>query len=177
MTSTSLDFPHHPSLVLAVQPTSNGFGWVLFENTHTAVAWSLVHARAGRDGHLIKRFVRLLDRYAPVVLVLEAFENGVSRRGPRIRDLCRAMVHEASVRRIETPIFDREAVQMVFAQCGASTRDEIARVIVAHTNAFGHRLPKPRKPWMSEDPRRSLFDAAALAITYFVAMGEQDGPF
>ena len=29
------------------------------------------------------------------------------------------------------------------------------------------RLPRSRKPWMSEDYRMSIFDAVALALTFF----------
>jgi hypothetical protein len=174
MTSATIASTRYAGLVLAIQPTFYGFGWVLFENPNTVVAWSLVHARAGRDMRLIKRFIRLLDRYEPAVLVLESFRADCSRRNPRIRELCHTMTHEANSRGISVSVFDREIVQMVFAKHGAATRDEIAQVISEHIPAFAHRRPRTRKSWRSDDSRRSLFDAAALAITYFSAMGDLD---
>ena len=36
-----------------------------------------------------------------------------------------------------------------------------------HIPAFEAFLPEPRKWWNSEDPRMGLFDAAALALTFF----------
>jgi len=38
--------------------------------------------------------------------------------------------------------------------------------------AFRDRLPPLRKAWMSQDPRISVFDAAALALTHFSAVSE-----
>lgn len=174
MTSATTTHTQHTGLVLAIQPTSYGFGWVLFENPITVVAWSLVHARAGRDMRLSKRFIRLLDRYEPAVFVLESFRPDCSRRNPRIRELCHTMAQEAHSRGIAVSIFERESVQMVFARHGATTRDEIAQIIGEHIPAFAHRRPRTRKSWRSDDSRRSLFDAAALAITYFSAMGDLD---
>ena len=174
MTTPNPVTSHYTGLVLAVHPTTRGFGWVLFENPNTPVAWSIVHARAGRDQHLLARFERILDRYEPAVLVLEAFENGTSRRNPRIQKLCHAMVFEANVRAVDTPIFDREAIQSAFAKSGAITRSEIAYAIAEHLDAFGYRLPPKRKTGHSEDARQSLFDAAALGLTYFMYRGDLD---
>jgi hypothetical protein len=35
------------------------------------------------------------------------------------------------------------------------------------------RLPRFRKPWMSEDYRMSIFDAAAFGLAYFRSRNEQ----
>jgi hypothetical protein len=43
----------------------------------------------------------------------------------------------------------------------------MAEVIAKHIPAFVRYVPPPRKPWMSEDARRELFDAAALALVFF----------
>ncbi len=159
-------------LVLAVHPTARGFAWVLFEKPRVPVAWAMVHAAAGRNEHLVARFERLLEKYEPAVLVLEAFEGPGTQRSGRIQELCRRIVREAECRAIETPIFDRDAVQAVFAKAGVRTRAEIARVVAEHIGAFSHRLPPERKLGNSEDARQSLFDAAALALTYFAYRGD-----
>ena len=174
MTSSADASSHYTGLVLAVHPTTRGFGWVLFENPHTPVAWAVVHARAGREQQLLSRFERLLDRYEPAVCVLEAYEDGASRRSPRIQELCRAMVHETALRAIDTPIFDREAIGAAFASAKATTRAEIAAVIAERIKAFSYRLPPKRKLGNSDDARQCLFDAAALALTFFTFRGDID---
>jgi hypothetical protein len=160
----------YKGLVLAVHPTSRGFGWVLFESPLSPIDWGNASAKKGRNARLSARFERLLNRYEPSALVLEEFE-GRDGRAERIQQLCRQFIHLAACRGMETPVYRRNAIRTVFASVGASTRYEIAQVIAQQVDALSHRLPRKRKPWESEDPRQSLFDAAALAMTYFAVTG------
>ena len=153
-------------LVLAVHPTARGFGWALFESPMAPVDWGIASAKTGRNARLAARFERLLERYEPAVLVLEEFE-GRAGRADRIQMLCRQFIHLAACKGMETPVYQRAVIRTVFASVGASTRFEIAQVIATTLDAFSHRLPRKRRPWESADPRQSLFDAAALAMTYF----------
>lgn len=163
---------HLKGLVLAIHPTAKGFAWVLFENPQTPVAWSIVHAGAGREQRVVSRFKRLLERYEPGILVLESFEEGITRRSPRIRRLCEEMLHIARAHNMDAKVFSRDVVQSVFSETGAVTRVQIAQVIADRVDAFSHRLPQRRRAWQSDDPRQSLFDAAALALTYYAVMNE-----
>ena len=165
---------HLHGFVFAVHPTTRGFAWVLFESPQNPVAWAIVHARSGRNRRLASRFEALLDKYEPAVVVLETFDGKETRRGPRTRELCRTMVRDAEKRGIDTPIFDRDAIRMAFAKFGASSRSEIARAIAQNIDGFSHRAPRARKIGDSEDVRQSLFDAAALALTYFAYRGHLD---
>jgi hypothetical protein len=163
---------HAAGLVLAIHPTSRGFGWVLFESARKPVDWGIASAKAGRNAKLVSRFRRLLRRYDPAVFALETYEGASSRRTGRIRDLCRELQHLASVKGLYTPIYDRELVCARFARDGATTRYAIAQVIAERIPDFDHRMPRYRKVWLAEDARQSLFDAAALALTYYALMGE-----
>jgi hypothetical protein len=165
---------HLHGFVFAVHPTTRGFAWVLFESPRKPVAWAIVHARPGRNKHLASRFEALIDKYEPAVVVFEAFDDRVAKRSERIQELCRMMLREAEERAIDTPIFDREAIKIAFAEFGASSRCEIAHVIAQRIDGFSHRLPRERKLGDSEDVRQSLFDAAALALTYFTYRGQPD---
>lgn len=156
----------YKGLVLAIHPTSRGFGWVLFESPLSAVDWGIASARRSRGIHLAARFERLLKRYEPAVLVLEEFEERQSN-ADWIRLLCRRMIHRAAGVDMDTLVFRRTIIRAVFANLGARTRYEIAQTIAQHVDAFSHRLPRKRKPWEGDDPRQSIFDAASLAITYF----------
>lgn len=172
---TSIVTTHrYTGLVLAFHINGRGFGWVLFESAQSPVGWALSRAGAVNDARLISRFGRVLDRYEPRVVILEAFEDGASRRSHRIQKLYRAMITEAEKRHVAPTIFDREIVQLAFAKYGASTRPEIAAVITKYFEAFAHRLPRERKFGSGEDARQCLFDAAALAVTYFTYRGEYD---
>ena len=168
----STSAPCVAGLVLAVHPTSRGFGWVLFEGPDRPALWGIASVRKGRHGRLLRRFERLLGRYEPAVFVLEEFEAGSARRSERIQDLCREMQHRATAQGIFTPVYHRDLIRACFAGSGASTRYEIAQAIAKRIPNFDHRMPRYRKAWLAEDARQSLFDAAALALTYFAVMGE-----
>lgn len=155
-------------LVLGIHPTSRGFGWVLFEGPDSPVDWGIASAKATRSARPLSRFKRLLRRYEPSVVVFEEFEGHGTRRSDRIQKLCREMVHLAQLQRSDTPIFSRAAVRSGIGNLSAdATRYEIAQAVAEQIPALQKRLPPKRKPWMSEDARQCLFDAAALAITYF----------
>jgi len=153
-------------LVLAVHPTTRGFGWVLFEGSMSAVDWGIASSKRASNARLLARFERLLRRYEPAALVLEEFE-GQTRKVDRIQRLCRGMVHLAACAGMETPAYHRRVIRTVFASVGASTRYEIAQAIAQRIDALSHRMPRCRRVWEKPDHRQSLFDAAALAVTYF----------
>src|SRR5262249_28679352 len=140
--------PSQLGLVLAVHPTSRGFGWVLFEGPLSPVDWGNASAKKGRNARLLARFERILKRYEPAVLVLEAFERSESKRSERVQHLCRSIMHLAACKGMDTPVFARAVVRTCFASIGASTRYEIAQAIAQRLDAFNHRLPRYRKPWI-----------------------------
>jgi hypothetical protein len=63
--------------------------------------------------------------------------------------------------------FSRDSVRAAFAYLGSPTKHAIAEVIAKHIPAFEPYLPPERKRWMEEDARMGIFDAAALALTFF----------
>lgn len=166
---------HHDGLVLALHPTSRGFGWVLFESPLAPVDWGMASAKSGRNAKLLARFERLLNRYQPCVVVLEEYERETSQRRERIRLLCRSMQHLTLTRGIGVKVYRRSAVQACFGTIGAKTRYEIALAVAQHIEVFRKRLPPEPKVWIGEDARHALFDAAALAITYFALNGDRSG--
>jgi hypothetical protein len=159
---------HKRGLVLAIHPTSRGFGWALFENPLVPVDWGIASVKAKRSARSLARFERLLNRYEPKVVAFEEFDEHPARRAKRIQDLCRQMITLAGGRGLYTPIYSRETIRKSFEGSAVRTRRDIALSIAEQIEVFRHRLPRERKRWgESEDVRQSLFDAVALALTYF----------
>jgi hypothetical protein len=77
----------------------------------------------------------------------------------------------ASSRSIPVYAYSRDEVRSTFGYLGAPNKQNIAEVIAKHISAFERYVPQPRKPWMSEDARMGLFDAAALALVFFQKSG------
>ncbi|MEI9933152.1 MAG: hypothetical protein WDM89_22130 [Rhizomicrobium sp.] len=151
-------------LVLAVHPTTRGFGWALFERPGASIDWGIASAKAGRDARIISRFERLLKRYQPTMLVLEAFERS---RAERAKELYETFMHLAHCKDMPVHVFEKTAVNATFGLRAAATRHDLCKAVAEKIDALRHRLPPKRKPWVAEDSRQSLFVAAALALAYF----------
>jgi hypothetical protein len=63
--------------------------------------------------------------------------------------------------------FSRSAVRDVFSRFGAFTKHQIATAIANQLSELALWVPAPRKCWMSEDYRMSIFNAVAFALTFF----------
>ncbi len=156
------------NMVLSIYPFSRGFAFVLFEGPDSPFDWGVKEIKQKyKDDKTLAEIKRIVDRYRPEALVIEDTSGKGPRRSSRIRKLYRMLVHFAQAEYIDLHRCSKAEVKTCFAGVGASTKYEIARAIATQIPAFAHRMPRRRKVWMSEDPRQSLFDAAALGLTYF----------
>jgi len=155
-------------LVLAIYPQSRGFAFALFEGWLAPVDWGVQEVR-GRDknAHCLKRIDSLFALHAPDVLILQDMSEHGTRRAPRIQELNNRIAELAERRGILVHMYSRTQVVEFFAHRGATTKQKIAEGIAKHVPALNLYIPPARKPWMSEDPRLGIFEAAALAWIYF----------
>ena len=152
-------------IVFAVFPSAKGFGYAVFEGPTSLLDWGVKGARGGKkNSESLKRIRELLTFYRPDVVVLEDYEGHGSRRAKRIRTLINVLNAHAVEEGISTASFSRGQVR---ARFGVIAKRQIAEAIVREFPELERRLPPVRKIWMSEDPRMSIFDAAALGMTFF----------
>lgn len=155
-------------LILAVYPSSKGVAFVLFEGPDSPFDWGVKEIKGtAKNRTTVEAVECIIARYQPDVLVIEETRERGARRTVRIRRLYRSLTHLAHTHVIEVASYPKRVVRATFARVGASTKYEIAQAIARSIPAFSIRLPRVRKPWMSQDSRQSLFDAAALGITYY----------
>jgi hypothetical protein len=158
--------PH--DLVLAIQLSSFGFAFVLFEGPESPFDWGTKDIRQrGKNTRTVVEVKRLIDRYRPAVLVIQETTGQSPPRSTRIRRLSRMLVHLAAAEYVDLHRCSKAEVKACFGAYGATTKHEIAKAIATQIPAFAHRLPRLRRGWTGEDARQALFDAAALALTYF----------
>lgn len=155
------------ALTFALHATSRGFGYVAFEGPFTPHDWGTVIARGDKNAVCLRKLDLMLERFTPEALLLEASGKGSSLRSERIARLYQAVATMAASRGINVHVYRLGDVKACFASVGARTRQEIAEAVARHIDAFGHRLPKARKAWQSEDRRMALFCAAALVLTHY----------
>ncbi len=155
-------------------PTARGFSFIVFEGPESPYDWGVKKFTGQhKNQRCIDAIKKLIDQYQPYAVILEDTYDTDIHRASRIKKLYFRIAHLAQSERIEVHRFTRAKVKNTFRRSGASTKYEIAQAVAIHIPAFAHRLPPLRKPWMSEDPRMSLFDAAALGLTFFATRPER----
>jgi hypothetical protein len=157
-------------LILALCPTSRGFGFVVLEGRNRTIDWGAKDARGDKNRVVLAKARELMRWYRPHLLVLENTDAPHCRRTDRIRNLHRQLCELASEQNISISQFCRSEIRATFAHRKASTKFEIAHAISQELPDLEPWLPPPRKIWMSEDPRLSIFGAASLAITFYDAL-------
>jgi hypothetical protein len=154
--------------VLAIDPTTKGFAYVIFEGPEFLLEWGLSQARAdAKNAKCVRGIEKLLARYSPDVVILEDYEGAGSHRRPRVRALIRSIEGLARRRGIRERSFSRRDIRRAFDILASPTKHSIATELAKRYPELAPRLPSVRKCYESEDERTNLFDAASLALTYF----------
>jgi len=150
--------------LLGVHPTSKGFGFVIFEGAQSLIDWGVVGVTGALNPESRRRVAVLLDRYTPSLIVVEDYFDKTSRRCARIQWLLKDIINLAALRNIRSQLVSRRAVRDLFVSEGNATKHQVAVAIAKRFPELAPRVPPPRKPWMSQDERMSIFDASALAL-------------
>lgn len=157
----------HPARILAVDPMTRGFGYVIFEHPFNLEEVGFARILEEKRLGAIAYFEKLLADFEPGTVVLEDAEAPGSRRHYRVRELIETLATLARERGVAVSLIARTAVVARFSSGEArATKQMIAQTLARHFPELRFKLPKPRKAWESEDERMSIFDALALAVTY-----------
>lgn len=154
-------------LVLSLQPSARGLAYMLFEGSLSPIAWHVKDVRGpGKLSAMFQFTIDLITRYEPDVLILEDKTASPLFQLRNRKRFQRMLTRYAEGRGLDVYAYSRSDIRACFADAGAVTRREIAQVITGQIHALNRLPPKP-KLWKSEHRRMFLFDAAALALTYF----------
>ena len=160
--------PLRPSLITAIYLNSRGFGFALFEGPIAPLDWGTVEIRGKEKREkLLARVDAVFARHRPDVVVLQDTSERGTHRPHRIRRLNETIAVRAEGHGFPVRFFSRNDVRRCFAYLQTVSKDTIAAAIAKHIPALERFLPPPRKLWKSEDARMGIFDAAALATTFF----------
>lgn len=155
-------------LLIAIYPNTRGFAFVVFEGPLAPIDWGVKEVRSvHRNRECLRHVSAIIDRYEPSVIVLQDSTESGTRRAPRVRVLNASIAELIDKRGIHAAFYSRARVRTVFGHLGNPTKHSLAHEIAKHVPVFERYLPPIRKPWMSEDARMGLFDAAALALVHF----------
>jgi Holliday junction resolvasome RuvABC endonuclease subunit len=152
--------------ILAIDPTHRGFGYVVLEGHRLLVDWGIRDQRGAKKAGCIRAVARLIELYQPDTLILEDNSVRGSRRRERVQQLIHNLCELAKRHKVQVRRISRLMVRKTFASQGAANKHQIAHAIAAQFPELTSRLPPERKPWMSEDTRMAIFDAAAFAVVH-----------
>lgn len=153
--------------VLAIDPSTRGFGFAVLEGPNRLIDWGVKEARADKNAESLRKIRELIRRYNPDVVVVEDPSAKGSRRWSRVRLLLSRIQSLAVKEKLRIRSFSRSQLKGAFTQHSAYTQHQIATVIAAHFPELAPRLPPKRLFYNPEDYRMSIFDAAALGLTFF----------
>lgn len=156
-----------PRRVLAIDLSSRGFGFIVLEGPTVPVDWGTRQVnRVDKASSTVARVRDLIQVYRPHVLVLEDAAAPRSRRCARVRALLDDVAMQARTLRVRVVVVRVISVRTLFSASGATTKHLIAGVVAERLPELAPLRPPLRKPWMREDERMSVFDAAAFALAY-----------
>lgn len=152
--------------VLAVAPSTTGFGYAILEEPFKLVDWGAKRVTGARASQSIAKVRELAELYLPNLIALPAIDTTSARRLTRAQQLVQDITKLSRVINLDLEFSSQADVkEYFFAGCPA-TKHDLATILAAHfPDELGTRVPPKRRPWMSEDYRMDIFAAVGLAVT------------
>lgn len=167
---------HEPQRVLSIDLCNRGVGFVVLEGPEKLVDWGVTQVKPRTDSRTLSRIETIVDLYQPDSLVFEDGAADDCRRCERVKHLIGKLPPLAAARNIKAHSVPWPQVRRTFSDSGAFTKYQIACAVALELPMLVRWLPPVRKPWMSEDYRMSIFDAAAFALTFYAQHRKQTNP-
>ena len=160
---TAMASPDSFCRIVSIDPTNGGFGFVVVEGrARRLLDWGVARVSDKTVDAYLARMELIIQKYQAVWLVMEDITR--SRRGARARKQIVAMLKYAKSRSMIPLSVSWGRVRLVFGE-GTGTKYQIARSVAERFPELAEHLPGPRRPWENEDPRMSIFDALAFALS------------
>jgi hypothetical protein len=154
--------------ILAVAPLSRGLGYAVMEGPDKLVACGNKAILRDKNAGSLAWVNRFNKFYQPDVLVLPNVTAADTRRAARIKTLHRKIVAWAGKEQIKVRLISVTQVRGKSLGDAKGTKFAVAQTLAENFPVeLGKRLPPKRRPWMSEDPRMDIFDAAGLAVAFW----------
>lgn len=168
----------HAQRVLAIDPTSHGFGFAVLEGSGALIDWGIKGCRRNKNERCRSEALKLIVHYDPDVLVVEHTGAKGCQRRARVRRLIVSLCTLAKRRHLLVRRIPRRSVQRCFAVTRMATKREVADAIARRFPELAPYLPpvwdrlaKRLHADDSEDERMAIFDAVGFAMTFYGSQG------
>ena len=153
-------------VIIAIAPTSRGFGFAVFGAPAWLLDWGVKEARRDKNRLATRKICRMIRDIKPVAVVIENWLHASCRRSERVRALLTDVAVLAHKGGATAVIYSRHHVRQAFGKSGKS-KDAIAVAVAAQLPALRPWLPPKRRIWESEHHSMAIFEAAALALAHY----------
>jgi hypothetical protein len=151
--------------VLAVAPSSKGFGYAVLEEPFQLVDWGVKSISGNWKVQGVAKVNELVEHYTPYLMALPDVSGGDGRRSKRTQ-LVGDLVQFAKEQGLALQLAAQEDVSEFFFAGRPATKHQLAVLLSNHfPDELGTRIPPKREAWMSEDYRMVIFTAVSLALT------------
>jgi Holliday junction resolvasome RuvABC endonuclease subunit len=156
--------------VLAIDPVSRGFGFVVLEDGPLQlVDWGVRNCSRRDEFACARSLHRLIERYEPTTIVIEDARSVRTLRAVALEAFLASVADVLEHGSIKVRTYSRREVRKAFASSGAVTKEAIAHVLVTQFPELRAKQPPHRNVWETEDTRMSIFDALSLAATHLAS--------
>ncbi|MDB5227437.1 MAG: hypothetical protein JWN78_1630 [Bacteroidota bacterium] len=155
----------HP--ILAIYPTTLGFGYALFRELETVQESGIAIIRRRFLDQYLERIKLMIKAYKPTVMLLPIPRGFESSKLQRKRELMTAIKKLAKNNDIVVHSYTRKQIQSAFTQFHAINKEQIAQALDKWFPKLAKRCPVERPNYMPADYFQPVYDAASLVATYY----------
>ncbi len=159
--------PRGKGPLLAIFPTSIGFGYSLHKDADTFIDWGIKWATGDKNKVCLRKFITLVNLYRPSTLILEDIPKDKAEQRPRTAELINAVAQIAATQNIIIRRYSRAQIRTAFEAQSAQSKQQIAEAIGASIPELKPFVPPMRKLWEPDQSAMSFFSAVSLALTHY----------
>jgi hypothetical protein len=152
--------------ILGIDPVPRGCAFAVWDNEVGLVDYGTSESRSSGPHRIVLK--NLIARFEPTLVVLES-GKGSKRRGRFLR-IAASLEDLAGTRGVSVA---RVARQLRREDGSLLSKREAAIALASRYPQLASKLPRVRRPWISEDRRSSVFDALALVENFLLAARER----
>ncbi len=154
--------------ILALDVRAHQIGYAIFETPTQLLEFGVTRFKSMSVA--LARLNRLIRRTEPDRLVLRRIASSSTRNTHGMQTIVRVVRLMARRFSVAVTTIREGQVKQHFSERGATTKYQASLFLVKRFPELEWRLPPPRKAWQRQHPNMSMFDAAALAVTYLALL-------
>jgi hypothetical protein len=152
-------------MAIDLRPKRSGFA--IFEGPRRLMDCGTVIVPSISRMEPAERLSEILKLSSPSTIVIkkERWQRFLSH--PETEPMIAGLLDEAERHQIEIRLLPKAAMDSSYRNLGCETKAEVSAVLARLFPELVWQLPPIRRPWDTEHPRQSVFDAIALGFAFW----------